>query len=112
MSKRTSLATLNKTITKAAGKAATRPAAPARTTITAVNLPADTLELLRMVAVKRTGQAGSRRPSVSAVLVDLVERHRKDLEAELCGISFSSPPNRHQRLDRKRPRTGEPMETR
>lgn len=82
MSKRTSLATLNRTISKAAGKAPT-PAAPARMTITAISLPADTLELLRMVAVKRTGQAGSGRPSVSAVLTGLVEQHRADLEAEL-----------------------------
>jgi hypothetical protein len=52
-------------------------------TITAVNLPAATLELIRMAAVKRAGQAGGGWPSVSAVLTDLVEQHRKDLEAEL-----------------------------
>lgn len=82
MSKRTSLATLNRTITKAATKAK-EPAAPERTTITAVNLPARTLELLRMVAARRAGLVGSGRPSVSAVVTDLVERHRNDLEAEL-----------------------------
>jgi hypothetical protein len=81
MSKRTSLATLNKTITKATK--ATRPAAPVRHTITAINLPAPTLLLLRMVSAARAGQAGSGRPSVSKVLADLVETHRKDLEAEL-----------------------------
>jgi len=83
MSKRTSLTTLNRRIKAAAKAPAERKADTGRQIITAVNLPADTLELLRMVAVKRATTAGSGRPSVSAVLVDLVERHRHDLEAEL-----------------------------
>lgn len=48
----------------------------------AMHLPKATLQLLRKVAVARAGINGGR-PSVSAVLVDLVEQHRPDLEAEI-----------------------------
>jgi hypothetical protein len=79
--KRASLTTLNKSISKAT-KAPT-PAAPTRNRITAINLPSETLELLQHVAIRRAGLAGGGRPSVSAVIADLVETHRKDLEGEL-----------------------------
>jgi hypothetical protein len=81
--KRASLATLNKAITKATTKTTAAPvAAPERTTITGINLPVATLVLLRTVAAKRAGQAGGGRPSVSAVIVALVEKHRAELDAE------------------------------
>ena len=66
----------------------TRPAAATRApvpegqmTTTAIHVPKATLSLLRRVAVARADDAGGR-PSVSAVLVDLVERARKELEQE------------------------------
>jgi hypothetical protein len=55
----------------------------ARGSTTAIHLPADLLELLRIVAVKRARGGG--RPSVSAVIVELVERCRAELEAEARG---------------------------
>lgn len=48
---------------------------------TAVHIPKATLSLLRRVAVARADQRGGR-PSVSGVLVDLVERARAALQAE------------------------------
>lgn len=54
-----------------------------RGSTTAIHLPADLLELLRIVAVKRARGGG--RPSVSAVIVELVERCRAELEAEARG---------------------------
>ena len=52
---------------------------------TAINLPVETWELLRQVAFKRALNTGGR-ASVSALLVDLVERQRAALEKELaCG---------------------------
>lgn len=51
-------------------------------TTTAVHLPKATLALLRRVAVERANRHGGR-PSVSAVLVALVEGQRAALEAEL-----------------------------
>ena len=51
---------------------------------TGINLPADMWEMLNRVAFERAKQQGGR-PSVSALLVDLVERHRKELERELEG---------------------------
>jgi hypothetical protein len=68
---------------KAASKAPRPAAAPKSIAITAISLPPDTLELVRMVAIRRQAQVGHGRPSASAVLAELVERHRKDLEAEL-----------------------------
>lgn len=50
---------------------------------TAISLPVTTWELLRRVAFKRALQHGGR-TSVSAVLVDLVERHRKEMEKEIA----------------------------
>jgi len=51
---------------------------------TGINLPADMWELLNRVAFERAKRHGGR-PSVSALLVDLVHRHRKELERELAG---------------------------
>jgi len=55
-----------------------------RTHVTSgINLPVDIYELLNRVAFKRALKHGGR-PSVSGLLVDLVERHRKELEKELA----------------------------
>lgn len=60
-----------------------REAAPsAPTATTAVHLTKDQLALLRRVAVERAIRTG-KRPSVSDVLRDLIERHRRELEAEI-----------------------------
>jgi hypothetical protein len=49
---------------------------------TGINLPADIWELLNRVAFTRSKTYGGR-ASVSALLVELVQRHRKELEKEL-----------------------------
>jgi hypothetical protein len=51
---------------------------------TGINLPADMWEMLNRVAFSWAKKYGGR-PSVSALLVQLVERHRKELEKELSG---------------------------
>lgn len=51
---------------------------------TGINLPADIWELLNRVAFERARKYGGR-SSVSALLVELVQRHRKELERELHG---------------------------
>ena len=51
---------------------------------TGINLPADVWELLNRVAFERAKRFGGR-PSVSALIVRLVEEHRKELEKELKG---------------------------
>jgi hypothetical protein len=51
---------------------------------TGINLPSDMWELLNRVAFERAKTFGGR-PSVSVLLVDLVQRHRKELEKELGG---------------------------
>ena len=51
-------------------------------TTTAVHLPRRTLALLQRVAVERANKRGGR-PSVSSVLVELVERLRAELEREI-----------------------------
>jgi len=54
-----------------------------RTHITSgINLPFDVYQLLNRVAFQRALKRGGR-PSVSALLVDLVQRHREELEKEL-----------------------------
>ena len=58
---------------------AERPAGP--TVTTAIHVPKATLTLLRRVSIARADHAGGR-PSVSAVLTDLVERSRAELERE------------------------------
>jgi len=53
---------------------------------TGINLPNETWLLLRQVALARSVRSG-RGSSVSALLVDLVDRHRKELEKELASAS-------------------------
>jgi hypothetical protein len=82
MSKRKGLAEMHQIVTKIAAAPATRhPATPGA--VTAINLPSDVLELLRMVAIKRAARAGKGRPSVSGVIADLVQKNRQELEDEL-----------------------------
>jgi len=50
---------------------------------TGINLPTETWELLRRVAFERSRRSGGR-GSVSALLVQLVERHKRELEKELA----------------------------
>lgn len=50
---------------------------------TGLHLPADLWVLLNRVAFERARTRGGR-ASVSALLVDLIELHRKDLEKELA----------------------------
>jgi hypothetical protein len=49
---------------------------------TGINLPSDVWELLNRVAFERSKKFGGR-ASVSALLLGLVQRHRKELEKEL-----------------------------
>jgi hypothetical protein len=49
---------------------------------TGINLPADVWELLNRVAFERSKKYGGR-ASVSALLLGLVQQHRKELEKEL-----------------------------
>ena len=59
-----------------------RPTIPAGEMVTtAIHVPKATLSLLRRVSVARADQLGGR-PSVSGVLVELVERARAELEKE------------------------------
>jgi hypothetical protein len=51
---------------------------------TGINLPLDIWELLHKVSFERAKKYGGR-PSVSGLLVELVQRHRKELEKELDG---------------------------
>jgi hypothetical protein len=53
---------------------------------TGINLPTETWELLRRVAFERSRRSGGR-GSVSALLVQLVERHKRELERELASAS-------------------------
>ncbi len=53
---------------------------------TGINLPTETWLLLRRVALERSLRSG-RGSSVSALLVELVDRHRKELEKELAPAS-------------------------
>ncbi len=65
---------------KAAKKAPTAPDA-GETLTTAIVIPRSTWRLLRAVAFKRAQEQGGR-PSVSALGLELVERHQKELEKE------------------------------
>jgi hypothetical protein len=49
---------------------------------TGINLRSDLWELCNRVAFSRAKRHGGR-PSVSALLTDLIERHKKELEREL-----------------------------
>ncbi len=65
---------------KAAKKALTAPDA-GKTLTTAIVIPRSTWRLLRAVAFKHAQEQGDW-PSVSALVLELVERHRKELEKE------------------------------
>lgn len=67
---------------EAEGQGAAQPVRPTGEMVTtAVHIPKATLSLLRRVSIARADQRGGR-PSVSGVLVDLVERARAELERE------------------------------
>jgi len=53
---------------------------------TGLHLPSDLWELLNRVAFERAKTRGGR-ASVSALLVDMIELHRKELEKELAAGS-------------------------
>jgi hypothetical protein len=53
---------------------------------TGINLAAETGELLRRVAFERSRRSGGR-SSVSALLVQLVEHHKRELEKEVASAS-------------------------
>jgi hypothetical protein len=53
---------------------------------TGVHLPADLWELLNRLAFERARKRGGR-ASVSALLVEIIERHRKKLERELASAN-------------------------
>ena len=53
---------------------------------TGVHIPADLWELLNRVAFERAKTRGGR-ASVSALLVDMIEHHRNELEKELASAS-------------------------
>ena len=52
-----------------------------KTVITGLNCPRDLLALLRVVAMKRAKERGGR-PSVIALIVELIRERRTDLETE------------------------------
>lgn len=54
---------------------------PAETITTAIHIPKPTWTLLRAVAFHRAQEQGGR-ASVSKLIAELVERHRKELERE------------------------------
>ena len=53
---------------------------------TGINVPADVWALPKRVAFERAKERGGR-PAVSALLVDLVQQNRKQLENELASAS-------------------------
>jgi hypothetical protein len=67
-----------------ARQAAPKPPARIHRT-TSINLPIETWELLRRVSFERS-RAG-KKGSVSALLVELVDRRKKELEKELASAS-------------------------
>jgi len=83
--RRTSLVAMRRLAEKAADEASTQrnAALPGKETVTtAIHLPKRTLALLRRVAVERANQRGGR-PSVSALITDLVEELRPTLQSEI-----------------------------
>jgi hypothetical protein len=68
-------------------KTVAKPVAQANTVrsnkTTGINLPTEVWELLNRVAFERARRQGGR-ASVSALLVGLVEKHRRELERELA----------------------------
>ena len=73
-----------KQIRKASRTSYPQTGAGANMRFTTVVIPADLLRLLRLAAIGRADRHGGR-PSVSDVIRDLLERHRKELEAEAAG---------------------------
>ncbi len=59
----------------------TAPRAPGEMKTTAINIPVDTWTMLRAVAFARAQETGER-PSVSALITELAELHRAELEKE------------------------------
>jgi hypothetical protein len=53
---------------------------------TGINLPEETWLLLRRVSLERSLRSG-KGSSVSSILVQLVERHKRELEKELASAS-------------------------
>ena len=74
----------NMRVTKATETPATAATPPADIDmrVTSIHIPRSLLRLLRMAAADRADRQGGR-PSVSAVIVDVLERHRDEIEAEL-----------------------------
>ena len=79
MAKRTGLGAITKAAK--AKEAAAGDNAIGATMTPGLNLPVGTHDLLRSVAFARAKRQGGR-PSVSAIIVELVERHRAELEKE------------------------------
>ncbi len=71
------------TVLEQAQAAKTGPAAAVTgdTVTTGLNMPAELLSLLKAVAMKRAKERGGR-PSVSAIICELVEERRAELEKE------------------------------
>ncbi len=57
------------------------PRAVGKMKTTAINIPVDTWTMLRAVAFARAQETGER-PSVSALITELAEQHRAELEKE------------------------------
>ena len=57
------------------------PRAPGKMKTTAINIPVDTWMMLRAAAFARAQETGER-PSVSALITELAEQHRAELEKE------------------------------
>jgi len=72
-------------LTRQARPAAQKPQERTHRT-TGINLPTDIWELLNRVAFERARRSGGR-GSVSALLVQLVERHKRKLEKELASAT-------------------------
>src|SRR5206468_5831535 len=71
----------------------TRAPAKERMQTTSLHLPSDLLYILRMVAVSRANRRGGR-PSVSDVVREFLQLHRRQFEVEASG-----PSNRGVKLD-------------
>jgi hypothetical protein len=70
-------------------KASTKPKLPKteqETMTTGIHLPRSLYLLMNRVAFERAQKFGGR-PSVSALIVGLIEKHRKELEKELAAAS-------------------------
>ncbi len=80
MAKRSSLGSALDTASRV--KASSEATGDQETLTTAIHIPKSMWSLLRTVAFRRAELHGGR-ASVSALLVDLVNKHRKELEAQL-----------------------------